>query len=153
MEESLWQELQRLRPIIRQRWEARLRALPPISPLAHPDSLVHLMDFTLDQFFHNLAKGGAKKRTRAKLDSNSCTDAANCTCGMNPLLIYFQTAELALMEVTLSLSAPSLRELTLSEIKRALTSIAKKEIETLCSVCQRRRHSGTAQASIEHSQA
>ncbi|MDX2187218.1 MAG: hypothetical protein SFV32_09820 [Opitutaceae bacterium] len=139
MEDSLWSELQNLRPTLRQRWETLLRAQPPSSPLANPDSLVFLMTWTFDQFFAELRKAGTRRNARAKSGLPRCPDRRTpCACGMNPLLAYFQTAELALIETVLPLLAPQQQERVLLDIKNALGNVSKREIEAFCSVCKHR---------------
>ncbi|WP_404420247.1 hypothetical protein [Nibricoccus sp. IMCC34717] len=139
MEESLWSELQNLRPTLRQRWEVLLRAQPPSSPLANPDSLVFLMDWTFDQFFTELRKVAVRSQTRQRAGMARCPERrVPCACGMNPLLAYFQTAELALIETVLPLLAPQQQEPVLQEIKAALGAVSKREIEAFCAVCRRR---------------
>lgn len=57
----------------------------------------------------------------------------HCACGLNPLLNYYATGELALHAV----AGPWLPE----HLDEALTSyhlLAQKEIDTLCAVCQHR---------------
>lgn len=46
------------RNFLRARWEGKLRALPPSSALAEPDALVHLMGWTLEQFYQELQPTG-----------------------------------------------------------------------------------------------
>jgi hypothetical protein len=141
MEESQWSELQNLRPTLRQRWEVLLRAQPPSSPLANPDSLVFLMDWTFDQFFAELRKVAFRSQTRARASLPRCPERrVPCACGMNPLLAYFQTAELALIETVLPLLAPQQQEPVLREIRAALGTVSKREIEAFCAVCRHREH-------------
>lgn len=139
MEESLWSELQNLRPTLRQRWEALLRAQPPSSPLANPDSLVFLMDWTFDQIFSELRKTSFRRGARTPQGLVRRPDRrVPCACGMNPLLAYFQTAELALIETVLPLLAPQQQEAVLREVKAALALVAKREIESFCALCRRK---------------
>jgi len=123
------------RPQLRRRWEERLRALPPSSALASPDALVHLMDSTLNRL-------GAELGAEAQRGPPGATP--ECRCGLNPLVAYFITAEEALME-TLFLDDtvwPALttrdRERALATLLNALRRIAHADLETFCSLCQRR---------------
>lgn len=119
------------------RWEESLRALPPSSGLAHPDSLVHLMASTLERV---IAVLGA---SRAPLQRSSTPD---CACGMNPLIAFFVTAEAAMID-TLFTAEPTWaglshadREGSLNVLRAALAEVACDDIEVFCSLCQYRRH-------------
>ncbi len=139
MQETLLRELQNLRAPLRRRWEGLLRAEPVTSPLGHPDSLIYLMDWTLDQLFLTLRKGSPRRTSRQRSGIPRCEqNQLGCLCGGNPLLAYFRTAERALIEITLPLLPPTSRDLTLNELSLALHHIAKREVETICAVCQRR---------------
>lgn len=123
------------RPQLRQRWEERLRALPPSSALASPDALVHLMDSTLDRLGTEIGVEAPRR---------PAGPPPECRCGLNPLVAYFITAEEALMETLFHddtvwpvLSARD-RERALTTLLRALRRIAHADLETFCSLCQRR---------------
>ena len=62
MQESLVRSLRSRLPDIRARWEALLHAEPVKTPLAYPDSLVHLLDWTLEEIFHGLAALPVRRR-------------------------------------------------------------------------------------------
>jgi hypothetical protein len=140
MHDTLLRTLQGLRPTILERWEALLRAEPVTSPLANPDSLVYLMDWTLNRFFTAL-RGPLSRRRITSRGSNKSLDHEErelCACKMNPLLAYFATAELALIQAALPILQPRERESMLSAIRLAMHAVAKREIDTFCAVCQRR---------------
>jgi len=148
MNDSLLRTLQGLRPTILERWEVLLRAEPVTSPLANPDSLVYLMGWTLDRFFTAL-RGPLSRRRITGRGSNraSFTEERDlCACKMNPLLAYFATAELALVQAALPTLQPREREAALNIIRLALQVVAKREIDTFCAVCQRRQ---TPSSSVE----
>jgi len=148
MNDSLLRTLQGLRPTILERWEVLLRAEPVTSPLANPDSLVYLMGWTLDRFFTAL-RGPLARRRIAERGSNRASFAEErdlCACKMNPLLAYFATAELALVQAALPTLQPRERESALNIIRLALQVVAKREIDTFCAVCQRRH---TPSSSVE----
>ena len=68
-----------------------LRTEPINTPLGHPDSLVHLIDWTLDEIFTALTNPLARHRgTGTRFASN---DRPECPCGRNPLLAYFAAGE------------------------------------------------------------
>ncbi|MBA3850372.1 MAG: hypothetical protein C0502_10325 [Opitutus sp.] len=132
MDESAIQRLEGLRPSWKREWEALLRSEPTLSPLGNPDTLVYLMDETIAEVLKSL-----RARALRHVATNSRALLAplqrHCACGLNPLLNYYATGELALHAV----AAPMLVE----HLDEALTSyhlLAQKEIDTLCAVCQHR---------------
>lgn len=126
------------RPMIRTRWEALLRADRACSPLADPDALVHLIDWTLSEFDRTLRGLPTRRRhlsplSRADLD---------CPCGQNPLLVYFAAGEQALQESLVLAQATRCgltamqRDAELHELNLALRHIAGREIGSFCALCQ-----------------
>src|SRR5258708_9894049 len=76
------------------RWEALLRIERINTPLANPDALVFMIDWTLDELFGSLLRPNPRHRS-----SHECTATrAACPCGRNPLLAYFAAGEQALEE-------------------------------------------------------
>jgi len=141
MHDTILRTLQALRPTILERWETLLRAEPVTSPLANPDSLVYLMNWSLDRFFHELRGSLSRRRMTDRGNSKPpCEEKIgdSCACRMNPLLAYFITAELAIVQTALPSLQPREREIVLSSIRLALQVVAKREIDTFCAVCQRR---------------
>lgn len=141
MHETILRTLQGLRPSLLVRWETLLRAEPVTSPLANPDALVYLMNWSLDRFFHEL-RGTLSRRRISERDNSKppCEEKLgdSCACRMNPLLAYFITAEQAIVQTALPTLEPRDREIVLSSIRMALKVVAKGEIDTFCAVCQRR---------------
>jgi len=150
MNDNLQRTLQGLRPTILERWEALLRAEPVSSPLANPDSLVYLMGWTLDRFF--TAMRGPLSRRRITDRGSNKTEISDvrelCVCKMNPLIAYFATAELALVQTALPILQPRERESALSAVRLAMQVVAKREIDTFCAVCQRRNAPSTSVESV-----
>ncbi|MDF3058773.1 MAG: hypothetical protein K0R17_2988 [Rariglobus sp.] len=131
MNERCLRALLARRTTLHSQWAARLRAAPVTSPLGHPDTLVHLMDRTLDQVFHELAHPSARRRQPG-------LPAGFCRCGHNPLVSYFSTATLA-FQTALAQCAdelPVTRD-DAEEVHRTLARIARREIMTFCALCQR----------------
>jgi hypothetical protein len=131
MNERCLRALQARRPSLNCQWEALLHAAPVISPLGHPDTLIHMMDRTLDQIFHELNHPSARKRQPGLPEGF-------CRCGHNPLVTYFTTAVLA-FQTTLGQCAdeePVSRE-DADEVKRTINRIARREIMTFCALCLR----------------
>ena len=124
------------RPQIRARWEDLLRVERANTPLANPDALVHLLDWTLDEFFRTVQCLPSRRRP-----ARPARPEAAC-CGRNPLVGYFAAGEQALREsLVLAQSgmtdlSPFARDTALSELDLALHSIARREIEAFCAVCQ-----------------
>lgn len=143
MHDTMLRTLQSLRPTLLERWETLLRAEPVTSPLANPDSLVYLMDWTLDRFFNALRGPLSRRRIADRAGSRPAfvEEQSLCACKMNPLLAYFATGEQALVQIALPLLQPREREATLSALRLAMQAVARREIDTFCAVCQRRPHS------------
>ncbi len=135
--------LKQHRAALRQRWEMLLRGERVSSPLAHPDALVHLMDWTLDRLFDELRQPQFRRHAST---TTTMTDGPSqgCPCGRNPLLTYFCTLQQALVE-TLFVADAALaplsgleRSANLHEIRNALHAVARREIDSFCAVCQLR---------------
>lgn len=140
MQADLITALATRRPGIRDRWEALLRADRACSPLADPDALVHLIDWTLAEFERTVR--GLPTRRRALRPPGRYN--LDCPCGQNPLLVYFAAGEQALQEslVLAQADRPGLnalqRDAELQELNLALRHIARREISSFCALCQLR---------------
>jgi hypothetical protein len=138
--------LEGLRPMIKQRWEALLRAEPIASPLANPDTLVFLMDETLQQIIAALRTRSVKLGVR-HVPTVIAPLQGKCACGINPLLAYYTTGRYALREV-----AEEKMGQAFSDVLVFFHRVAQKDIEALCGVCcnqgaedcSQRRHALTA---------
>lgn len=145
MHESILDAFREMRPILRKRWEFLLRAEPVRSPLATPEALVYLMDWTLDQLYHAL-RGANNARRRSKRRTGEMNDVhfGGCECGLNPLLPYFASGERAVVDglllphSPLPPMTPGERDACAMEVRLAMQAIARREIETFCAMCQRR---------------
>lgn len=124
---------------IRSRWAELLRVEPVNTPLAHPEALAHLIDWTLEEIFHDLATAASRRHA-----GSSDERRVECPCGRNPLLAYFSSAGQVLQEALILLQAsmpgldPLERDAALAELKLVLRSVANREIEAFCGVCQHR---------------
>jgi hypothetical protein len=142
MQETLVQALRSQLPHIREQWEALLHAEPVKTPLAYPDSLVHLLDWTLEEIFHGLV--ALPDRRRVSRNAHLANERPTCPCGRNPLLTYFAAGEQAMREalVLAQVALPSLdpieRDAALEELDLVFHQIARREIESFCGVCQYR---------------
>ncbi len=140
MQENLVSALRAQRPQVRAHWEALLRVEPVGSPLGHPDALVHLIDWTLDEIFTTIANPLARHRSGHNRFGED--QPPHCPCGRNPLLAYFAACEQALHEalVLAQVATPSLdpleRDASFQELNMVLQLISRREIEAFCGVCQ-----------------
>jgi hypothetical protein len=146
MQEEVFNSLRARRPQMRQHWETLLRTERASSPLANPEALIFMMDWTLDRVFEAL------RFTTHRLQGAPARP--DCTCGLNPLLVYFATMEqvliegLVLTQVELSHRPAHRHEADLAFLKLAIEYIASREIGAFCAVCQHRHaHTGAATAS------
>jgi len=155
MQDGLLRALLSHRPTLRQRWEILLRAERATSPLANPDSLVFLMDWTLDRLFEELRNAPSRRR-RSLRQASATPETPPCRCGLNPLIAYFKTAEKAIADTychdvpdTNRLTALE-REAALEELKLVLGSVARREIESFCAVCTHHREAGALCTGVPH---
>jgi len=124
---------------IHARWEVLLRIERVNTPLANPDALVFMIDWTLDEVFHTLANSQSRRRT-----SQSAANRPECPCGRNPLLVYFSAGEQALEEALVLAQSetpglsPEDRDTAFAGLKCVLREISRREIESFCSICQYR---------------
>lgn len=133
-------------PQIRARWEALLRAEPINTPLAYPDALAHLIDWTIEEIFSGLSALATRRRFSRR--PFTLEAQPHCPCGRNPLLNYFHAGEQAMREalVLVQVATPDLdpieRDASLSELDLVFRQIARREIEAFCGICQYRRAAG-----------
>lgn len=131
MHPELVSDLRARRPEVHARWEALLRIERATSPLADPDNLVHLINWTLDEIYRALL-----------LPPSAKARPAVCPCGRNPYLAYFQAGEQAMHEALVLCQVARLptdavaREGALMDLKRVLGHLAHREIQAFCAVCQ-----------------
>lgn len=136
MHSPLLAELRQRRLAIQSRWGTLLRAEPVTSPLANPESLVHLIEATIEDVFSMLEAGGSAQ------DGAMERTEPRCTCGRNPLLAFFAAGRQALHEgLVLSQAAlapfdPEQRDIALAELNQAIDELHRREIEAFCGLCQ-----------------
>ena len=129
VEQSVVNQLEVLRPAIKREWDHLLRTEPALSPLANPDTLVFLMDETLDQLLHGL-RARSSHPTQREIAQLLTPLQRRCACGLNPLLTYYATGELALRAATAGVLGEHFEPVLL-----VLHGIARREIDALCGVC------------------
>ena len=151
MQEELLNALRFRRPQIRTRWAELLHVEPTLTPLGHPDALVHLLDWTLDEIHRALQDPLLRRRLGRRLTVSGAR--SECPCGRNPLLGYFAAGQQVLQEalVLAQAASPELdpieRDASLEELNLVLHEIARREIEAFCGVCQFRDRSAEVHAS------
>jgi hypothetical protein len=142
MRESWIRAISTRRHLIRERWEALLRAERANSPLANPDALAHLIEWTLDEVLKELRKPRAHHKTSPAPSMNALR--ADCHCGRNPYFIHFMAGEQALLEALVHVQAeespldPELRDDAVAELYAVNRQLAKREVDAFCSLCQHR---------------
>jgi hypothetical protein len=140
MQDDLVRALRARRAEIHARWEALLRIEKVNTPLANPDALVFMIDWTLDECFASLRPAGARRHNGRTADAGA--GKPDCPCGRNPLLTYFAAGEQAIEEALILEQAsassidPVQRDDAFTELKLTVREIARREIEAFCSVCQ-----------------
>jgi hypothetical protein len=137
---ALLQALARRAPAIRARWADLLRAEPASSPLANPEALVHLIEWTLRAVLRRLQAS----RPRSRPLRPPARRTPGCPCGRNPLRTHFTAGEQALQEALVLCQAegphpaPAERDAALHELNRAFRQLAGREMAALCALCLRR---------------
>jgi hypothetical protein len=138
------------RHLIRERWEALLRAERANSPLANPDALAHLIEWTLDEVLKELRRPRAHHKAAPAPSMSSLR--ADCTCGRNPYFIHFMAGEQAMLEALVNVQAeaspldPGHRDAAVAELYDVTRQIARREVDAFCSLCQHRAAASTVQA-------
>ena len=139
MHSSFVAELSARHHAIRLAWERKLRTEPITSPLANPDTLVLLMDRTLEELLATLAERALGRGAAAGTARGLRT---GCLCGLNPLLAYFRVgatvvATVAGMDpVPLPGLDPTEHAACVQETLAELQTIAQREIRSFCAMCQ-----------------
>ncbi len=112
------------------------------TPIADPDNLVHMIDWTLDKVFAELRSH--KACSTATLPPTIATLQAKCYCGLNPFFKHFMAGEQALLEALVLAQSEepspdaSLRDAAVTELYLVTHALAKCEVEAFCSLCQHR---------------
>jgi hypothetical protein len=146
MQDELVRGLRARRAEIHARWEALLRIEKANTPLANPDALVFMIDWTLDECLAILRPPHTRNEALAG------STKPDCPCRRNPLLTYFAAGEQAIEEALILEQAtamaidPVQRDDAFTELKLTFREIARREIESFCSVCQFRDIARSAQA-------
>jgi hypothetical protein len=142
MRRQFLRTLVELRPMIKTCWEVLLRAEPPVSPLGNPDTLVFMMDRTLDTFFTAI-HSPTPRRWLARHSMLCCPLAETCPCGRPPLLRYFVSGEQALVAITAKAieetsTETAEKERILSVAQLTFHYLAQHELQIFCDLCRGR---------------
>jgi hypothetical protein len=157
VEPEILRNLRAHRREIRVQWEALLRLERASSPLAQPDTLVHLLDTTLDEVFRDLELWSPRRHPAP-------VSAPFCPCGRNPFLAYFAAGRQALRDAlvraqsTGPIPSPAQRDTALACVNEVFSHISVREVNLFCALCQFRDlasdHPGHCAAAAEpHSSA
>ena len=136
MQEGVVHALRDQRAQIHVRWETLLRTERVTSPMANPDTLVYLIDSTLDELFSALPTLDSTRRHHR--------GSTECPCGRNPLLAYFHAGEQVILEALVLIQAvtpnliPADRDAAVAELQGLIRLLANREIKAFCAVCQYR---------------
>jgi hypothetical protein len=135
MDPAIQYALVERRPRIRSQWEKLLRLDHGVSALARPDTLVHLIDRTLDEVYTSLPLWSVRRHpTRAP--------EPLCPCGRSPFLAYFAAGRQAMHEGLVTLQAEmagltaAQRDDAFACLDQVFGRIARRDIESFCAVCQ-----------------
>ena len=139
MRPQFLQALGELRPMIKTCWEVLLRAEPATSPLGNPDTLVFMMDRTLDAFFAAI-QSPAPRRWLARYPLLCRPLNDSCPCARNPLLQYFVSGEQALLAIAgqalAEIAVGQEEKRVLSDVQLAFHYLAQYELQTFCDLCR-----------------
>ena len=143
------QSVRRRRAAICKRWDVLLRLERVSSPLANPDTLVHLIPSTLDQI---LALAETPPHCDSTMTHAVGLKLPSCDCGNNPYLAFYIAGEQAIVEAVVwsqSESPDRARESEVASVISAARTYATDEIEAFCGMCMHRsRHHHCRYAAI-----
>jgi hypothetical protein len=126
---------------IKRKWEVLLRAAPATTPLGNPDTLVYLMDESLQQLF-SLFRSKSTRQWLSQHPPAARLIGTNCHCRLNPLINYFIAGQAALAFVaqTVPRSQHHLDDVDatncVDELLLTFRFVAHREIHAFCEVCQ-----------------
>ena len=141
MKQGYLEALDGHRAEIKRKWEMLLRAAPTTTPLGNPDTLVFLMDESLQQLF-SLFRSRSSHEWLSRHPPATRTTGPNCHCRLNPLINYFIAGEaaLAFAAQTVPRSQHHLDDLAatacIDELLLTFRFLAHREIHAFCEVCQ-----------------
>ncbi len=136
MSPDLLTQLGERRSVIRDGWERLLRLEPVTSPLADPDTLVHLIPESLSTILRSLVR---RREPLMTLEQAHAISLPVCGCNRNPYVAYFTAGERAILEEVILLESKLPARLRnrqdAADVVQVVRRLAADEIETFCSVC------------------
>lgn len=132
MKAELVHALSAQRASIVARWDAYLRIEPVTSPLANPDTLMFGADMVLNELFALLQQPAVPP----------VAPLADHSCGRNPLRAFYAAAEQALLETLIQVQSGDRTALArerinaLDDLRHAIQSIARRDLEGLSALCR-----------------
>lgn len=106
---------------------------PVVSALARPETLMFGVDGVLDEVFARLRRPPPKRPVRRWADN---------FCSRNPLRAFYAAGEQALLEMMVvaqtlqGQTVPRQRTAALEEVRQAIRSISRRDLEGLASLCR-----------------
>jgi len=141
MKQGYLEALDGHRAEIKRKWELLLRAAPATTPLGNPDTLVYLMDESLEQLFSLFRSRSTHPWLSRHPPATRIADLS-CHCRLNPLINYFIAgqAALAFAAQTVPRSRHHLDDVAatacVDEVLLTFRFLAHREIDAFCAVCQ-----------------
>ena len=140
MKQGYLEALDGHRAEIKRKWELLLRAAPATTPLGNPDTLVYLMDESLEQLFSLLRSKSTHPWLSGDPPATRVVDST-CHCRLNPLINYFIAgqAALAFAAQTVPRSQHHLDDVAatmcVDELLVTFRYLAHREVSVFCEVC------------------
>ena len=138
MDKVYLKAFQKERTHLHDSWASLLRLEPISSALAHPDTLVHMINLTIEELYTGIDALGEGKLPPHEPDPT-------CACGMNPFLTYFSVGRQAIQEAfvigetQIPLLQRGERDEAFEQLEYAYRTLAAREIRAFCGLCQYRK--------------
>jgi hypothetical protein len=156
MKQGYLEALDGHRAEIKRKWEIFLRAAPATTPLGNPDTLVFLMDQSLQQLF-SLFRSKSAHCWLSRRQPAPRVAGATCHCRLNPLINYFIAGQAAVAFVaqTVPRSQHHLDDLTanscVDELLLTFRFLSHREVRSFCEICRYSPANAHAAANGTHS--
>lgn len=137
MNRDILAQLQRTAPLIKRRWEERLRAEPVSSPFANADALAALIPESIAEVLRKLGGAFAGRAAARALRQ----EEPMCDCGHNPYRAYFKAGEQAMTEALVlaqtACHADPGDPATKAEMRGVIDMLARPKVDAFCHICSR----------------